>query len=71
MLRKSRPRAIITWNYPIGTDVIVTLDDGTERQTKTRSRTSVVGGVQVIWLEGISGCYMLSRVRPLTKEPSC
>ncbi|MDE2022346.1 MAG: hypothetical protein KGI71_05560 [Patescibacteria group bacterium] len=53
----------IEWTAPIGTEVIVTLDNGREIRTKTRSGAAIVGGERVIWLEGISGCYLLSRVR--------
>lgn len=49
---------------PIGTDVIVSMDDGSETRTKTRSEAQMMGGHSaVIWLEGISGCYHLKRVR--------
>ena len=55
------------WNseYPIGAPVIVTLDSGENRPTRTRSRAQVLSGHSaVIWLEGITGCYLLDRVRP-------
>lgn len=53
------------WNafYPPGTDVIVRMDSGELRPTKTRSRAEVLSGhTPVIWLEGISGAYLLDRV---------
>jgi|BarGraIncu00421A_1022006.scaffolds.fasta_scaffold142198_2 hypothetical protein len=54
------------WNekYPVGTVVIVTKDDETEVLTKTVHAATVVGGTAVAWLEAISGCYDLDRVRP-------
>lgn len=51
-------------DVPVGTDVIVTMTDGTEKKTKTRSEAEMMGGHSaVIWLEGISGCYHLKKVR--------
>lgn len=57
------------WNVhrPVGTPVDVMLDDGTVKRTTTRSEAWVMGGhTAVVSVEGISGGYMLSRVRPLT-----
>ncbi|ASY69355.1 hypothetical protein [Sinorhizobium fredii] len=52
--------------YPIGTDVLLKKDDGSMIETKTRSRAEVLSGHSaVIWLEGISGYYLLSRVTPI------
>ena len=62
------------WNlkYPVGTEVTVELDSGEIQATRTRSAAQMLGAVAskndpghtaVIWLEGISGCYLLSRVR--------
>ena len=54
------------WNsrYPVGVEVRVTKDLGEVVETKTRSEASMLGGHSaVIWLEGISGCYLLSRVK--------
>lgn len=56
------------WNQhrPTGTKVEVRLDDGSIRNTTTRSEAWLMGGhTAVIMLEGISGGYMLERVRPL------
>ena len=63
------------WNalYPIGTAVTVELDSGEIRSTTTRSNAQMLGAepsrgdpghTAVIFLEGITGCYNLSRVRP-------
>jgi len=55
------------WNekHPVGTEVIVTKDLGEKIRTKTRSKAEVLSGhTPVIWLNGISGCYILERVKP-------
>lgn len=57
------------WNlkHPVGTEVDVTMDSGEVRRTKTRSHAEVLSGhTPVIWLEGITGCYLLSRVRAVS-----
>jgi hypothetical protein len=56
---------VIGWNErnPIGTKVDVTLDDGTVKQTKTRSVAWLASGTPVVMLVGCRGGYMLSRVR--------
>jgi len=62
------------WNlkHPVGTEVTVELDSGEIRATKSRSKAQMLGAepsrndpghTAVIFLEGISGCYLLSRVR--------
>ena len=56
------------WNEQnaIGTVVEVTLDDRSIKETKTASEAWVLGGhTAVIKLEGISGGFSLSRVRPI------
>jgi hypothetical protein len=51
---------------PAGTDVVVRKDNGEELRTKTRSSAQMLGGhTPVIWVEGITGCYALDRVRKL------
>lgn len=53
------------WNlaYDVGTPVIVTKDRGDKVETVTTSKAQVLSGHSaVIWLEGISGAYLLSRV---------
>lgn len=62
-----RRRMAEEWNrkFGIGQAVEVTLDSGEIMQTKTTSRADLLGGhTPVIWLEGITGAYLLSRVRP-------
>lgn len=47
-----------------GDDVIVIKDDGRRVQTRTRSEAWILGGhTAVVLLEGISGGYLLERVR--------
>lgn len=56
------------WNlkHAVGCAVTVRMDNGEIRQTRTRSAAQVLSGHSaVIWLEGISGCYLLSRVSAL------
>ncbi len=48
---------------PVGSEVLVKKDIGPNVITKTRSEAQVLSGhTAVIWLEGISGCYLLDRV---------
>ncbi|GAC1042308.1 hypothetical protein thsrh120_23120 [Rhizobium sp. No.120] len=52
--------------YPVGQTVSVRKDDGAGVLTVTRSKAEVLSGHSaVIWLEGISGCYLLDRVTPI------
>lgn len=54
------------WNatHPVGTPVVLRLDNGKDFATKTRSRAEILSGhTPVIWLEGVRGCYILERVR--------
>lgn len=55
--------------YPIGTPVNLMLDGNDEPiPTKTRSCAHVLSGHSaVIWLDDVSGCYLLDRVTPLMK----
>jgi len=53
------------WNAenPVGTAVNVVMDNGDIRETVTKTRAQILGDhTAVIWLEGIGGCYLLSRV---------
>ena len=48
---------------PIGTNVIVVKDLGEQVKTKVQYPAEVLSGhTPVVWLEGISGCYLLNRV---------
>lgn len=52
--------------YPVGQKVSVRKDAGDAMITVTRSKAEVLSGHSaVIWLEGISGCYLLDRVTPI------
>lgn len=54
---------------PVGAEVSVVRDDKTATVTKTTSAAYVLGGhTAVIMLEGISGCFLLSRVSPITRK---
>lgn len=60
-------KAAREWNevHPVGTPVTVTKDRGEKVETTTRSEAWVMGGhTAVVLLEGISGGYLLSRVKP-------
>jgi hypothetical protein len=59
-------KTVDAWNakYPVGTNVVVTLDNHERKETVTRSEAEALSGHSaVIWLEGIRGCYLLDRVR--------
>jgi hypothetical protein len=52
--------------HSVGSAVSVELDGGEVRETITTSEAQVLSGHSaVIWLDGISGCYLLDRVTPL------
>lgn len=54
------------WNaaHPVGCDVVLAHDNGTALPTKTRSEAQILSGHSaVIWLDGVSGCYLLDRVK--------
>jgi hypothetical protein len=54
------------WNakHAVGAKVSVRLDNGEVRETVTTSAAEVLSGHSaVIWLEGVSGCYLLDRVK--------
>ena len=59
------PLQVENWNlkYPVGTSVRLTKDSGEVIETHTRSAAEISSsGHAVIWLEGVSGFYLLSRV---------
>ena len=68
MKRNDRDEDIVNcWNAgnPPGTPVVVRKDDGSLFRTTTRSAALVLGGhTPVVMLDGIAGCYLLSRVTP-------
>jgi hypothetical protein len=52
--------------YPLGTSVDLLLDNRDVLRTVTRSGAQVLEGHSaVIWLRGVAGCYLLSRVTPV------
>ena len=54
------------WNltYPIGLAVTLLKDSGDTIETRTRSAAEIASsGHAVIWLEGVSGYYLLDRVK--------
>lgn len=56
---------VARWNAanPVGTPVKVEMDSGEIRETRTRAPAGILGGhTAVIWVDGIEGCYLLSRV---------
>lgn len=64
----SRRRSGLRWvkrfneKIPVGTRVIVVRDDGTKVDSNVRAPAEMLGETPVVWLDGISGCYLLSRV---------
>lgn len=55
--------------HPIGTPGLVKLDgEDTPFPTKTRTIAQVMSGhTAMIWLGGVSGCYLLDRFTPSQK----
>lgn len=54
---------------PVGAAVTVRLDSGEVRETVTTSEAQVLSGHSaVIWLKGVSGCYLLDRVTPVAAK---
>ncbi len=65
-MKKRLQRQVDTWNKrcSVGQKVLVLRDMGETTLTHTRSEAQVLSGhTAVIWLEGITGCYALDRVR--------
>lgn len=66
LTRKQKQRnACEKWNAsnPIGTAVNLNRDDGSVQRSKTRSAAYVCeSGYAVIFLEGVTGYYLLNRV---------
>lgn len=73
-MRQTRAQEALAWMKweadppPVGTAVEVTKDDGGKVITKTRSIAWRLGdGAPVVMVDGISGGYLLTRVRVLPK----
>ena len=59
------------WNqsHKVGAGVLVKMDDGRLWHTRTRSEAWELGhGQPVVMLEGKSGGYDLSRIKPMERE---
>lgn len=57
--------------FPVGQPVTVRKDNGEGVTTLTRFPAEVLSGHSaVIWLENISGCYLLDRVTPIVGAPA-
>jgi hypothetical protein len=55
--------------YSVGQPVTLRKDDGSGFITTTRSKAEVLSGhTAVIWVEGVSGCYLLDRITPITSQ---
>ncbi len=59
-------RAFRSWTAPIGSSVEVTKDGGEVLKTTTRSMPWMLCGAPVILVDGISGGYLLTRVRVIS-----
>lgn len=70
MKRVNQKALLKKWeNVEIGTWIVVRKDNGEELRTKVRDKPLLLGDHSaVIWLEGISGCYSLERVRLMRPE---
>lgn len=72
-LQKYRVADCDRWNAenPVGSDVVLTKDSGEQVATKTRSEAYVCdAGYPVIFLEGVSGYYLLERVVRTSAHPT-
>lgn len=66
---KAQQSLVDAWKcVPKGTRVVVRKDDGQEYLTVVDAPALMLGGhTAVIWLDGISGCFALERVRKATE----
>jgi hypothetical protein len=67
---KAEQKIVDEWNkkYQIGQKVVVLRDSGKQEVTVTKSQAQLLSGhTAVIWLEGITGCYCLTRVAPVVE----
>lgn len=56
------------WNlkHPVGTQVKLRMDNGTDKITRTRYEAYVCdAGYPVCFFEGVSGYYLLDRAEPI------
>ena len=69
MTQKELERQVREFNlrYPVNTEVLLQRDNGELRETKVRGAAFLLGGhTPVAFFEGVSGCYLIERVRPRT-----
>lgn len=53
---------------PVGTPVVVRRDSGDEHYGTVRYPASILSGHSAVgWVTGITGCYLLDRIRPATE----
>lgn len=51
--------------YKVGVKGYLHLDSGEKKPTHTTSQAQVLSGHSaVVWVKGVSGCYLLSRFEP-------
>lgn len=51
--------------YKVGTKGYLHMDSGEKKPTHTRSEAQVLSGHSaVVWVNGVSGCYLLDRFKP-------
>jgi len=51
--------------YKLGTPGWLNMDSGERKATHTTSRAQVLSGHSaVVWVKGVSGCYLLDRFEP-------
>lgn len=70
-INRKEQAKVDAWNaaHAVGTYVTLHKDGGEVIATRTLSRAEVLSGhTAVIWLEGVSGCYDLTRVTALPEK---
>lgn len=55
---------------PVGAAVTLRRDNGQVLETRVKYPAQVYDGRAVVWVDGIAGCYLLSRVRPAGEPPA-
>lgn len=68
MDNQKQQNEVAEWNKnnKVGAKVEVTLDGGEKVDTKTYAEAQLLGGhTPVVWLEDISGAYLLSRCKAI------
>ncbi len=60
-----KQQQVEAWNreHPVGSKVLVTRDNGETLETTVKREAELLGGHSpVAWVDGISGCYAISRI---------